>query len=868
MQRVETIPASAGWEKIQDSGFFDPVWYASRYRTGSRNAAEHYLKRGWRNGNDPSLAFSTEKYLAANPDVRERGMNPLLHYETYGRKEGRRVYPSDLADQYIFGEKARCSKAVFAPESGWNRREPQEETVSRLAAYDVVSFDIFDTLILRSLRDPADLFRVIGCETDRPEFAQQRTEAEQECYRLYGSGTTIADIYALLAQSTDLDAEEGIRTEFGYEKLFCHANPYMKDIYDRLLALDSRIILVSDMYWPEAYLAELLRGCGYDGWEALFVSCDAGYSKGTSLLQRAARKQIGYSRRVIHVGDSWTADRDASEAAGWDSLLYRSCRAHSAVFYEDTPDSIPLSVAEAVWKNTLHNGQKMYTCGYEHGFLYGGMMVLGFCAWIQRYCEENRIDRILFLARDMDIFYKVYEKHFGKIPASYAAVSRNAVLELNADRNPQSWFRHHMHPLLMSGDVLIGEAIRGAGLDFLVSHLEEAGLAEGDVLDRESYALLNRLFLQHRQAAAGRFAAAVRAAEQYFRAELQGSRRVCLAELGWSGTVPLGLKTFLESRDFGLRKIDILMLGASCGPKATDLLTTECMKAYLFSGISNRDLRINDLTEEGIASLMCMEAMFTSEEGTLLRYDTGDDGQTVFVRADPSADRSTLEEIRRGIADFADLYMAQMKGLKKSYEISGRDAFWNYSHICRDYPYLCTIFGGFREHRSGAPAAVGEKESFLTLYRILQERGLLDSCGGKTGSLCEEDPEVRIEELEDELETARYYSGMQKRTLQEMSEKLRDRTEALEQARDTIDRLQREKTGAEAVMEDYSRRVSEAAVTIDRQRRELDEAKTVIDRQSLELRQAGAVIDAKEAELRAAAAEDMEPGRHIRTEGT
>ena len=842
-------------EIVRNSAFFDPVWYASRYRTGSRDAAEQYLNRGWLAGNDPSLAFSTEKYLAANPDVREKGMNPLLHYEKYGEQEGRPVYPSALADLWIFGEKARCSKAAFSPESGWNRRETPEAAADRLASYDVVSFDIFDTLLLRGVRVPEDLFRVIGCETERPDFAQMRAEAEQSCYRIRGAGTAIQDIYALMARYTDLDAEEGIRTEFAFERRFCHANPYMKDVYDRLRARGKRIILVSDMYWPETYLAELLRGCGYEGWEALFVSCDAGCAKGESLLQRAVRKQIGYRQRVIHVGDSAASDEEASVRAGWDSLLYQSCREHSAVFYEDVPDSIPLSVAEAIWRNTLHNGLKTYTRGYEHGFLYGGMMVLGFCGWIQRYCEENEMDRILFLARDMEIFYRVYEKHFGKIPASYVAVSRNAVLELNADREPQSRFRHHMHPLMQSGDIAVGEALRRGGMEFLALHLEEEGLAADDLLDEETCARLNALFLRHREEEAERLAEAVRAAGQYFREELNGSRRVCLAELGWSGTVPLALKTFLERMDFGLQKTDILMLGASGGSRAADLLTAGSMKAYLFSANKNRDLLINDLTQEGIAALMCMEAMFTAEEGTLLRYETGDDGQTVLARAEPSADADTLREIHKGILDFADLYMAQMKGLKKTYVISGRDAFRNYSHVCGDYPYLCTVFGRFREQKSGAPSAAGEKESFVSLYRILRERGLLDSAEVKRGLPFREDPEFRIGELEDALEEAEYHARAQKKALCKVSEELRVKIRALSETEDMLDRLRREKTGAEAVIENYSRRASEAAVTIDRQRQELAGAKAVIDRQTIELRQAKAVIDAKEAELRAARAE-------------
>ena len=53
--------------------------------------ALHYLLHGGLEGRDPGPFFSTEAYLARYPDVAEAGVNALLHYETHGRREGRRV---------------------------------------------------------------------------------------------------------------------------------------------------------------------------------------------------------------------------------------------------------------------------------------------------------------------------------------------------------------------------------------------------------------------------------------------------------------------------------------------------------------------------------------------------------------------------------------------------------------------------------------------------------------------------------------------------------------------------------------------------------------------------------------------------------
>ena len=149
--------------------------------------------------------------------------------ETFGKFEGRTAFPSSLAGKCFYSEEGRCSKVVFSPESSWNARGSFMDMVRAASGYDVISFDIFDTLILRGVRVPSDLFRIIACEVKMPDFAQMRIEAEQECYRLYGSGTSIHDIYAILALYTGMNPEEGIRRELEYEKKFCYANPFMRD---------------------------------------------------------------------------------------------------------------------------------------------------------------------------------------------------------------------------------------------------------------------------------------------------------------------------------------------------------------------------------------------------------------------------------------------------------------------------------------------------------------------------------------------------------------------------------------------------------------------------------------------------------------
>jgi GT2 family glycosyltransferase len=78
---------------LRQSIFFDPGWYARKYGDLAEGVdpAIHYLTTGRQEGRDPGPVFSAAGYLQANPDVRETSYDPLVHFERYGKYEGRRM---------------------------------------------------------------------------------------------------------------------------------------------------------------------------------------------------------------------------------------------------------------------------------------------------------------------------------------------------------------------------------------------------------------------------------------------------------------------------------------------------------------------------------------------------------------------------------------------------------------------------------------------------------------------------------------------------------------------------------------------------------------------------------------------------------
>jgi hypothetical protein len=65
--------------------------------------------------------FDPDFYLNQNPDVRESGMNPLLHYELHGAAEGRKPHPLFDPGYYL----AQCPEASANPLSHFLKSDPK-----------------------------------------------------------------------------------------------------------------------------------------------------------------------------------------------------------------------------------------------------------------------------------------------------------------------------------------------------------------------------------------------------------------------------------------------------------------------------------------------------------------------------------------------------------------------------------------------------------------------------------------------------------------------------------------------------------------------------------------------------------------------
>lgn len=83
---------------VYKSSYFDVQWYIQKNRDLKNSGIDpvvHYLKYGAKEGRDPSKVFHTNWYLSRYSDIDVNKINPLLHFIKFGESEKRLPVPAN-----------------------------------------------------------------------------------------------------------------------------------------------------------------------------------------------------------------------------------------------------------------------------------------------------------------------------------------------------------------------------------------------------------------------------------------------------------------------------------------------------------------------------------------------------------------------------------------------------------------------------------------------------------------------------------------------------------------------------------------------------------------------------------------------------
>ena len=180
---------------------------------------------------------------------------------------------------------------------------------------DIISFAVFETLIMRYVALPAHVHEIVRFKVEdllgrEFDFPTLRTAAERHARHKKGGDVTIKEIYRCFAELTDFDEAtcKKIRElEISTELKLCLPREELVEWFREIIRRGREVWLISDTCLRTADLESLLKKCGITGYDKLLISCETGQRKDNADLWNHLASR-GFSGKIIHVGSNETSD--------------------------------------------------------------------------------------------------------------------------------------------------------------------------------------------------------------------------------------------------------------------------------------------------------------------------------------------------------------------------------------------------------------------------------------------------------------------------------------------------------------------------------------------------------------------------------
>lgn len=326
-----------------------------------------------------------------------------------------------------------------------------------------VSFDIFDTAVLRNVLVPVDVFTLVEKQYSSDngdylaDYQSKRIEAERRARKKLWqerqiSEVSLDEIFTRLSEDWGWDEKRLVTVknlEIETEIKICRCNRFIFEVYRYCLSRQKRVVFTSDMYLPRAAIEKILHKAGYEQFEKIFLSSEVRLTKHKGDLYLYMRDRLGCkSEEILHVGDNHHSDVVMAQKNGIQTYYYertltralgdRSFKAEKFAGKATRRKTIEESIYFATIINRYYdrpiakqNGSNESCFWYDLGFKNLGVLFLSFSAWLKEETKQNGIEKIFFLSRDgyiMKCVYDLLARVDNRAPkAEYLYASRRAL---------------------------------------------------------------------------------------------------------------------------------------------------------------------------------------------------------------------------------------------------------------------------------------------------------------------------------------------------------------------------------------------------------------------------------------------------------
>jgi predicted HAD superfamily hydrolase len=431
---------------------------------------------------------------------------------------------------------------------------------------DIVTFDIFDTLLHRKVRAPVDVFELVRLKAFESDYALHhhafldtyaaaRRAAEAAARKVRRETATegeitLDDIFAQMQRDHDLpqDLVAFLReTELSLETAVLFASPQGLELYREARGRGLSVGFLSDMYLPAGWIAAKLVAEGFEGADALplYVSGEHGATKYSGRLYRLAAEQQGWALdpRWLHVGDNRKADITQAEALGLRTRLaewadVRNTPQPDEAAYGQNAVQAVTGFADCRPSLAFQPEGELERIGYR----VFGPLLFGFTIWLLWQARQRGLGKLVFVARDGQLPMQLFDRlkaraGCGAVRSEYFYMSR----KVGYLTGMREWDEAQTHRITGGrGAKSARRSFQAVGLDATAyqEDLARFGIPDLDagLPPDEAWRVKKALSAASMDILAAN-ATRRRDLQEYYTDAMEGEERIGFVDIGWVGNI-------------------------------------------------------------------------------------------------------------------------------------------------------------------------------------------------------------------------------------------------------------------------------------------------------------------------------------------
>ena len=268
----------------------------------------------------------------------------------------------------------------------------------------------------------------------------------------------------------------------------------------------------------------------------------------------------------MHIGDHPHSDHNSPRRHGFSILRYANVHTLGDPHRAHDLSVVTGSIYRGLVNAKLHGSDARFSMAFELGYVYGSLLAIGYCQYLQEQCRRLGLDQLLFLARDGDILRQVYALLYPQERADliYVPWSRSAGIQLLAEAWKPDYFRRFLTHKCNQG-LTLTQVFSAMGLEGLLPLLnQERSLDPGSELTAHEETQVRSFLLDHFDQILQCYERRRAGARHLLEPWLSSPGRVGVVDIGWTGSAAIALRALGEQWGWQKEIIGFLVGSDAC----------------------------------------------------------------------------------------------------------------------------------------------------------------------------------------------------------------------------------------------------------------------------------------------------------------